>query len=174
MADTPYQATSTCGYNHWSKGKTIQRCKEYKFLKCWEQLFSRLKYIFSWPKWNCNGPNFIYYDYAVINCIPGPHHMGNSGDLGGDLPGDLQSIVSPQTWDLPRGRYFSRKGCKSTTQDVRICCDSDQRRLGLWGGDLPRDLQEKCAPQSQAHLGLYLGHHKVQNWIPGQFPAIPG
>ena len=35
--------------------------------------------------------------YAVINCIPGPHYPGNSGDL----PGHLQNIVSPQIRDLP-------------------------------------------------------------------------
>ena len=43
-----------------------------------------------------------------------PNYPGNSGDL----PGDLHNIVSPHTWDLPRayaGRYFWKKGWKSTT-----------------------------------------------------------
>ena len=31
-----------------------------------------------------------------------PHYPGNSGGSSGDLPGDLQNIVSPQTRDYAR------------------------------------------------------------------------
>ena len=71
-----------------------------------------------------------------------------------DLPWDLRNIVSPQTRDLPWAcarRYFYQKGLKYTTPGCpHICQDSDQRRPGLWGRNLPGDLQEKCPPQSQA------------------------
>ena len=113
---------------------------------------------------------------AVINCILGPHYPGNSGDLAGTYL-RIYCILCPRrprTYPgLMRGDIFIKKAGNLLPQDVHICRDSDQRCPGLWGGNIPGYLQEKCTPQSGQYLGLYLGHHKVQNWIPGQVPAIP-
>ena len=70
----------------------------------------------------------------------------------GDLPGDLQKIVSPQIRDLPQayaGRYFRQKGRKSTTSR---CPHNYARTLtkGPWSyraGDLPGDYK-KNVPHS--------------------------
>ena len=105
--------------------------------------------------------------YAVNNCIPSPHYLGISRDLAGTNPG-ISRILCPRrpgTYPgLMRGDISLKRAWNLLPRDVRICQDSDQRCPELWGWDLPRDLQER-----QYH-GLYLGHHKVQNWI----PAIPG
>ena len=89
----------------------------------------------------------------VINCIPGPHYLGNSGDLAGTYPGIYRILCPrrPGTYPgLMRGDISVKKARNLLLRDVHICQDSDQRCPGLWGGDLPGDLQEKCPPQSRA------------------------
>ena len=87
---------------------------------------------------------------------PAPYYLGNSGDLAGTYPG-IYRILCPRrpgnylglTW----GDISIKRAGNLLPRDVHICRDSDQRYLGLWGGDLPRDLQEKFPPQSRAVPG---------------------
>ena len=96
--------------------------------------------------------------YAVINCTPGPHYPGNSGDLAGTHPWIYRILCPrrPRTYPgLMRGDLSVKRASSRNLlpRNVNICWDSDQRRPGLWGGDLPGDLQEKCPPQSRAVPG---------------------
>ena len=59
------------------------------------------------------------------------------------------------------------------TREGRICRDSDQRRPGLWGGDLPGDLQEKIAPQSRAIPGAVPWTSKSTKLNPRASPRYP-
>ena len=85
---------------------------------------------------------------SIVSCPPYP---GNSRDLAGALPRDLQNMWPRRPGSYPglmRGDISVKRAGSLLLQDVRICQDSDQRHQGLWGGDLPRDLQEKCSLQS--------------------------
>ena len=137
-----------------------------------------------WRSKICPGPwTHIYIQFsihlhsfennAVINCIP-PHYPGNSQDLVGTYLGVYRILCPRRPGTYPgftRGDISVKRAGNLLPRVVHICQDSDQRHPGLWGGDLPGDLQEKCPRQ---YPGLYLGHHKVQKWIPWQVPAIPG
>ena len=113
---------------------------------------------------------------AVINCIPGPHYPGYSWVLAGTYPGIYRILCPcrPGTYLRPMRRdIFFKRTTSQLPCDVHICRDWPKVPV-LWGEDLLRDLQEKCALRSGQYPGLYVGSHKVQNWTPGQIPSIPG
>ena len=93
----------------------------------------------------------IHGNYAVINCIPGPHHPCNSWVLAGtyNYPGIYRILCHRRPGTYPglyAGRYFFQKGQKSLTKGAGN---------GAWGYGagtyiVPMDLQEKCPPQSRA------------------------
>ena len=119
--------------------------------------------------------------YQLYPC-PSPY-PGNSWVLGG-LAQDLQNIVSPQTRDLPwayAGRYFLQKGQKFTTPGCShmpgLWLSARGYGAGTYLGIYKENVHPTTPPQSRtlgSIPGLYLGHHKVQNWIPWQVPAISG
>ena len=91
-----------------------------------------------------------------IVSLPSPHYLGNSRDLAGTYLGIYRILCPhrPSTYPgLMRGDLSVKRARNLLPRDVHICRDSDQRRPGLWGGDLPGALQEKCPPQSRAVTG---------------------
>ena len=105
-----------------------------------------------------------------------PHYPGNSRVLAGTYPAYSQFIVSPQTRNLPRayaGRYFLQKVQKSALGWSHMQIYSDQRCPGLWGGDLPGDLQEKCPLQSRAVPGAVPWTSQSTKLNPRASPRYP-
>ena len=99
---------------------------------------------------------------------PAPTILAIAGSSG-DSPGDLQNLRYPR---LYAGRYFLRKGCKSTPESTPwcICCDSRTKVLGVRGGDLPGDLQEK----SRAVPGAVPWRSQSTKLNPCKSPLSPG
>ena len=103
-----------------------------------------------------------------------PHYPGNSGDL----PGDLQNIVSPQTLDLLRayaGRYFRQKGRKSTTLGFTHMLDSDQKAPVVMGRGPTRGFTRKMSPAvpgSTRGCTLDITKYKIES--PGKSPLFLG
>ena len=92
----------------------------------------------------------------MINGIPGPHHPGNSRVLAATYPGIYRILCPHRPGTFPRlmrGDISFKTSRYLLPRDVCICKNIDQRFLGLWGGDLPEYLQEKCPPQSRAVSG---------------------
>ena len=108
---------------------------------------------------------------AVINCIPGPHYKDNSGDLVGTYPGIYRILCPRRLGTYPGlicGEIFWSKGLEIYYPGM-----STYARTLLCGGDLPRDLQEKCAPQSQA-VPWTSQSTKFNPWASPRYPRVVG
>ena len=92
---------------------------------------------------------------------PAPHYPGSSGDL----PGDLQNIVSPQTQDLPltyAGRYFLQKGQKLLPRDVTTQRCPHMRELGSKApGVMSRGFTRKKSQSTKLNLWASLRYPRV-------------
>ena len=84
------------------------------------------------------------------------HYPGNSRDLVRTYLG-ISTILCPcRTGTYPglmRGDISVKRDGNLLPPNVHICQNSVQRRSGLWGRDLPGDLQEKFPPKSWAVPG---------------------
>ena len=115
------------------------------------------------------------FNYAVINCIPGPPLPRQLWGSSGDLLGDLQNIVSPQTRGLC-GEIFRSKQLEIFYPGMSAYAGTLTKGAQGYGAGTYPGIYKQNVPRSPGQTpGLYLGQSTNLNpWASPRYPPVVG